>query len=117
AQLPVPVLRALVRRHPNARIAFATTVHGYEGTGRGFVLRFLEWLRSGPGSSGDAAPELEILTLETPIRWLENDPLEKLVFDVLALDAEAAPLPVASPPAPATAPVPEPREPDRAALP
>lgn len=116
AQLPVPVLRALVRRHPNARIAFATTVHGYEGTGRGFVLRFLEWLRSGPGSSGDAAPELEILTLETPIRWLENDPLEKLVFDVLALDAEAAPLPVASPPAPATAPVPEPRELDRDVL-
>ena len=68
-------------RHSAARIAFASTVRGYEGTGRGFVLRFLEWL-------GQLPRPLEILRLEQPIRWDAGDPLERLVFDALALDAE-----------------------------
>lgn len=82
AQLPVPVLQRLVQRHPRARFAFASTVHGYEGTGRGFELRFLDW----------AARErtLDTVTLREPIRWDGGDPLERLVFDALALDAEPA---------------------------
>jgi tRNA(Met) cytidine acetyltransferase len=84
AQLPVPVLRELVARHPNARIAFATTTHGYEGTGRGFALRFLPWLEQQP------RPLLQ-LSLTEPIRWAPDDPLERLVFDALALDADIAP--------------------------
>ena len=44
AHLPIPALQALVERHPMAHLAFATTSRGYEGTGRGFVLRFLAWL-------------------------------------------------------------------------
>ncbi|HLV65542.1 MAG TPA: GNAT family N-acetyltransferase [Polyangiaceae bacterium] len=121
AQLPVPVLRALVRRHPNARIAFASTAHGYEGTGQGFMLRFLEWLRAGEGRAPDpnrAPPRLELLTLSTPIRWLPNDPLERLVFDVLALDAETAPVTRESRarPSAAGAGAPEARELDRETL-
>lgn len=85
AQLPVSLLRALVERHPSARLAFATTVHGYEGTGRGFPLRFLAWARARP----DGVP-LTTLELREPIRWSEGDPLERLVFDALALDAEPA---------------------------
>ncbi len=81
AQLPVPLLRALVERHPTARMAFASTVHGYEGTGRGFLLRFLRWLERGPRP-------LTTLTLREPIRWDEGDPVERLVFEALALDAE-----------------------------
>lgn len=86
ARLPVPTLQRLVRRHPEARIAFASTVRGYEGTGRGFVLRFLEWL------ARQERP-LERLTLEAPIRWAPQDPLERLVFDALLLDAEPGPVP------------------------
>ena len=84
AQIPVPLLQQIVRRHPTARMIFATTARGYEGTGRGFVLRFLEWLKS----EGPVLP----LTLTEPIRWAAGDPLERWVFEVLLLDAQPAQL-------------------------
>jgi tRNA(Met) cytidine acetyltransferase len=84
AQIPVPLLQQIVRRHPTARMIFATTARGYEGTGRGFVLRFLEWLKS----EGPVLP----LTLTEPIRWAAGDPLERWIFDVLLLDAQPAQL-------------------------
>jgi tRNA(Met) cytidine acetyltransferase len=83
AQLPVPMLRRLVEAHAGAHVAFATTTHGYEGTGRGFSLRFLQWLERGP-------VPVARLGLSSPIRWDEGDPLERLVFDMLLLDAEPA---------------------------
>lgn len=87
AQLPVALLQRIARAHPAARLAFATTAHGYEGTGRGFVLRFLAWARAQPRP-------FELLTLRDPIRWDAGDPLERFVFDALLLDAEPAPAPV-----------------------
>jgi tRNA(Met) cytidine acetyltransferase len=82
AQLPVPMLRSLVETHAAAHLCFSTTLHGYEGTGRGFSLRFLTGLeRAGP---------LVRLTLGQPIRWDDGDPLERLMFDALLLDAEPA---------------------------
>ncbi|MCB9594724.1 MAG: tRNA(Met) cytidine acetyltransferase [Sandaracinaceae bacterium] len=86
AQLPVPTLQRLVRSHPRARLAFASTVRGYEGTGRGFVLRFLAWL-------GREPRPVERLQLEAPIRWDAGDPLERFVFDALLLDAAPDPAP------------------------
>jgi tRNA(Met) cytidine acetyltransferase len=83
AQLPVPMLRQLVQTHASAHLAFATTTHGYEGTGRGFALRFLEWLARGP-------VPVQRLGLTQPIRWDAGDPLERVVFDALLLDAEPA---------------------------
>jgi tRNA(Met) cytidine acetyltransferase len=85
AQLPIPLLRAIVARHPDAAIAFATTTHGYEGTGRGFVLRFLAALEH------EGRP-LEHLRLHEPIRWDAGDALERFVFELLALDAEIEPI-------------------------
>jgi len=96
ARLPVPVLQALVVRHPRAHLAFASTVRGYEGTGRGFVLRFLHWL-------ADQPRPLARFTLHEPIRWDAGDPLERLVFDVLALDAAPSVAPPAVGPAEAEA--------------
>ena len=84
AQLPVPLLQRLVHQHPRARIAFATTARGYEGTGRGFMLRFLTWLASEPRP-------LEHLTLTAAIRWAPGDSLERFVFDALLLDVLPAP--------------------------
>lgn len=80
AQIPVPALRRLVERHPQARFAFASTARGYEGTGRGFVLRFMAWL--------EGAAAVRRLTLVEPIRWAAGDPVERFAFDALLLDAE-----------------------------
>lgn len=81
AAIPAPVLEGLLKRYP--RIAFATTVHGYEGTGRGFAIRFTHALDVHTNS-------WKSLELKTPIRWAADDPLEALVFRLLALDAEPA---------------------------
>lgn len=82
AAIPAPMLERILERHP--RIAFATTVHGYEGTGRGFALRFHRTLDT-------RAPGWRALRLETPVRWAPGDPLERLVYRALLLDAAPAP--------------------------
>ncbi|MEM9601796.1 MAG: GNAT family N-acetyltransferase [Pseudomonadota bacterium] len=66
------------------RVVFAGTVHGYEGTGRGFALRFRQLLADQPHRH-------LALTLSVPMRWSEHDPLEQCTHALLALDAEAAP--------------------------
>jgi tRNA(Met) cytidine acetyltransferase len=80
AAIPTPLLESLLRRH--ARIAFSTTIHGYEGTGRGFALRFSRILDKYTNS-------WKAMPLSAPIRWSADDPLERLVFRMLALDANA----------------------------
>ncbi|WP_295451361.1 GNAT family N-acetyltransferase [uncultured Thiodictyon sp.] len=81
AGIPAPLLAQLLDHYP--RVIFATTVHGYEGTGRGFDLRFRATLDR-------RTPLWRGLTLETPIRWAVDDPLEALVFRALLLDAAPA---------------------------
>jgi len=82
AAIPAPLLETLLKHYP--RMAFATTVHGYEGTGRGFALRFNAVLDRLSNSWKN-------VTLQTPIRWAPDDPLEALTFRLLMLDAAAAP--------------------------
>ncbi|MFO8024696.1 tRNA(Met) cytidine acetyltransferase TmcA [Thiohalophilus sp.] len=81
AALPVAVLEKLLRAYP--RTAFASTVHGYEGTGRGFSLRFARVL-------DQLAPGWQAQQLTQPIRWEAGDPLEQFVFDALLMNAEPA---------------------------
>ncbi|WP_136249022.1 tRNA(Met) cytidine acetyltransferase TmcA [Halomonas borealis] len=82
AAIPAGLLGRWLAAFP--RIAFATTVHGYEGAGRGFALRFRERLDR-------LTPEWREFHLAAPIRWAEDDPLEALTSKLLMLDAEPAP--------------------------
>ncbi|HET8700703.1 MAG TPA: GNAT family N-acetyltransferase [Nitrococcus sp.] len=82
AALPTPILSALLRRY--ARIVFASTVHGYEGTGRGFALRFRQVLER-------YARDWREHWLEAPIRWAPGDPAERFTFQALLLNALPAP--------------------------
>ena len=82
AGIPAPLLQALLRRYP--RIVFSSTVHGYEGTGRGFEIRFRKILDR-------LTPDWRALTLTTPIRWASDDPIEALAARALLLDAAPAP--------------------------
>lgn len=89
AAIPTPLLEAMLARH--SRIVFATTEHGYEGTGRGFHLRFKRVLDR-------QTPDWQELHLSEPIRWSQHDPLEPLVFRLLGLDADVlSPSPPVSP--------------------
>lgn len=78
AQFSITTLRRWVRQFSQARILLSTTTEGYEGTGRGFGLRFLPWVKA-QGIS------LQEGTLSSPLRWGDDDPLERLLHDVLLL--------------------------------
>lgn len=73
AAIPAPLLQQMMAHFP--RVLLITTVQGYEGTGRGFLLKFCA-----------ALPFYHAFTLNTPIRWALNDPLEKLIDKIMLFD-------------------------------
>ncbi|EHP9775601.1 tRNA cytosine(34) acetyltransferase TmcA [Escherichia coli] len=75
AAIPAPLLHQLVSRFP--RTLLTTTVQGYEGTGRGFLLKFCARF-----------PHLHHFELQQPIRWAQGCPLEKMVSEALVFDDE-----------------------------
>lgn len=88
AAIPAQTLKAILLGWP--RVAYATTLHGYEGAGRGFAIRFREVLEH-------HTPHWQARTLTTPIRWIDGDPLERLVSDLFLLAANSPNGPRASP--------------------
>jgi len=78
ATIPLQRLEGLLEKY--SRIAMATTVHGYEGTGRGFMLRFSKTLDK-------LTRGWHQVKLEQPIRWRADDPLEQITNQLLVLDA------------------------------
>ena len=65
AMIPQSMLKQLCRLY--TRLIMATTTGGYEGTGQGFLQRFI-----------GALPQQNLLRLSLikPVRWCEHDPLE-----------------------------------------
>ncbi len=61
-------------------VAYATTVHGYEGAGRGFTVRFRDRLEA-------AGRQVTDVALADPIRYAAGDPVETWAFRALLLDA------------------------------
>jgi tRNA(Met) cytidine acetyltransferase len=79
AGLPIPHLEQLTAHY--SRIVFASTEHGYEGTGRGFTVRFQQHLSK-------TCPGWKKLHIAEPIRYAANDPLEQLIFSAFLLDCD-----------------------------
>jgi len=79
AGIQFPLLKKIVSRF--SKIIFSTTIHGYEGAGRTFSTRFIPLLKK-------EKENFEWMILQQPIRYAENDPIEKWLYDVLLFDAE-----------------------------
>ena len=79
AALPVYLLQQLLSHYH--RLIFATTIHGYEGAGRGFSLKFQQVLQQ-------TMPNFRKMHINQAIRWADDDPLEKFVFNSCLLNAQ-----------------------------
>ncbi|MBR9786919.1 MAG: tRNA(Met) cytidine acetyltransferase [Vibrionaceae bacterium] len=79
AAIPVPMLQQITENYH--RLVFSSTIHGYEGCGRGFTLKFVDWLKK--QRSG-----MKTCHLQQPIRWSESDFLESWLYEAFVLDAE-----------------------------
>ncbi|WLQ11477.1 GNAT family N-acetyltransferase [Hahella aquimaris] len=87
AAIPTPILASLLEHYPS--VVFATTLHGYEGTGQGFPLRVFPLLDK-------RRPGWRHVTMSQPMRWSQGDPLETFINDALLLNQyQPAPLPTA----------------------
>ncbi len=84
AGIHVPMLYKIWESHK--RLVFSSTIHGYEGAGRGFSVRFLQRIKK------DKKTHLLEYEMTEPIRYSREDPVEKWQFDALLLDAEPAEL-------------------------
>ena len=80
ASIPPNILLQFLER--TNRIIYSSTIHGYEGAGRSFSIRFMKRLKS---------KKLKLIEfeMEEPIRYSKYDPIEKWAFETLLLDAEA----------------------------
>ena len=102
AAIPLPTVRKLLGPH----LTFlASTVNGYEGTGRALTHQLISQLRArsangaDAGASGDAADagadglsgrSLREVSLDEPIRYAAGDAVESWLHSLLCLDAAAA---------------------------
>nr|GAT55769.1 predicted protein [Mycena chlorophos] len=110
AAIPLPLVRNLIGPY---LVFLASTVNGYEGTGRSLSLKLFKQLRestrpslskapAGGSKDDDSAPStskkqhpkpapkartLREIKLATPIRYGTNDKIEKWLYNVLCLNA------------------------------
>lgn len=79
AAIPTPLLEQLLRY---SRVVFSTTVQGYEGSGRGFQIRFFKKM-------DQKTPNWKHIKLNDPIRWGTEDPLENSLYKALLFNTPA----------------------------
>ncbi len=78
--IPTHILNHIAEKFE--RSIFSSTLHGYEGAGRGFQVRFLPLVRRIYGS------KLFEIHMREPIRYAPNDPIENWLFRTFFLDAD-----------------------------
>lgn len=77
--IPVNMLKEITARYH--RLVFSTTIHGYEGCGRGFTLKFVQWLKENRAATRECH-------LTQPIRWREKDWLESWQYQTFLLNVD-----------------------------
>jgi N-acetyltransferase 10 len=97
AAIPLPVIKKLLGPY---LVFMASTINGYEGTGRSLSIKLIQQLReqsrgfnSGKGDSSAATGgrSLREIKLEEPIRYAPGDQTEKWLNKLLCLDATSVP--------------------------
>lgn len=73
-------------------VILSSTVHGYEGTGRSLSLKLISQLKGQNRANYENnftnhGRQLKEITLDEPIRYGSNDPIERWLNDLLCLDA------------------------------
>ena len=76
AMIPLDILFRLTNAFK--RVVLTTTLHSYEGTGRGFLLKFM----------AKTDRTLRHFELFMPLRWQADDKLEAFIDDLLLCDCE-----------------------------
>lgn len=76
AMIPLDILFRLTKAFK--RVVLTTTIHSYEGTGRGFLLKFM-------AKTNRTFRHVELFT---PLRWQADDKLESFIDDLLLCDCE-----------------------------
>ena len=76
AMIPLDILFRLTNAFK--RVVLTTTIHSYEGTGRGFLLKFM----------AKTDRTFRHFELFTPLRWQTDDKLEAFIDDLLLCDCE-----------------------------
>lgn len=107
AAIPLPVVKRLMGPY---LVFMASTINGYEGTGRSLSLKLIQQLRDQSAASDfsndttvvsrdsknvdvdstSMARTLREVTLDEPIRYAPGDPVEKWLNKLLCLDATIA---------------------------
>ncbi|KAH8235717.1 hypothetical protein KR032_006117 [Drosophila birchii] len=81
AAIPLPLVKKMIGPY---LVFMASTINGYEGTGRSLSLKLISQLQK----DNNARPPLK---LEESIRYRENDDIEKWLINLLCLDASTVP--------------------------
>lgn len=79
AAIPTDMLKNICKQYP--KVVFSTTIHGYEGSGRGFELRFKQFLN-------ERFPAWKNVHLNQPIRWFQGDVLESFWFKTMLMNSD-----------------------------
>lgn len=103
AAIPLPIVKSLLGPY---LVFMASTINGYEGTGRSLSLKLIQQLRELSVTTGEDTPiessdhkgvgqtdmarTLREVELQEPIRYASGDPVEKWLNKLLCLDATLA---------------------------
>ncbi|KAL2093932.1 hypothetical protein ACEWY4_011244 [Coilia grayii] len=114
AAIPLPLVKKLLGPY---LVFMASTINGYEGTGRSLSLKLIQQLRQQSADSQlslsaenrttntarlAAARSLHEVSLQESIRYAPGDPVEKWLNDLLCLDCLAIPRIISGCPLPQT---------------